>query len=279
MRVKRGPFLRLVSAFLAALLLSVPAGAAVSRPVLTARSAIVIDARDGDVLYSKNPRLRLPPASTTKVMTALIAIQRLPLDKRILISRNAADATPSRAGLTPGAEYLMRDLLIATLVASSNDAAVALAEAVSGTEDEFAELMNEKALELGMKDTRFVNATGLPDRPRNRKQYSTAYDLTLLMRRAAKDRLIDRIMGITKASFTGSDHKRIAVRSHNKMLFRMPKFVKGKTGWTSAARHTFVGADYAPKKKILFAMLSSTKPWTDIERLASFGLDRKSRSA
>ena len=86
-------------------------------------------------------------------------------------------------------------------------------------------------------------------------------------------------MGLTKASFTGSDGKRIEVKSHNKMLFRMPYFVKGKTGWTYASRHTFVGTDYPPNKKILFAMLSSTEPWSDIKRLASFGLDRNSRTA
>jgi D-alanyl-D-alanine carboxypeptidase (penicillin-binding protein 5/6) len=279
MRARRGPLLRLVSAFLAAFLLSVPAGANMPSPVLSARSAIVIDARNGGVLYSKNPRLRLPPASTAKVMTAIIAIQRLPLDKKIRISRNAYNVTPSKAGLTQGREYLMRDLLIATLVASSNDAAVALAEAAAGSEDEFAALMNAKAREFGMKDTRFVNATGLPDRARKRKQYSTAYDLTSLMREASKDRRLDWIMGLTRASFTGSDGKRIEVKSHNKMLFRMPKFVKGKTGWTRASRHTFVGTDYPPQKKILFAMLSSSEPWSDIERLASFGLDRNSRTA
>jgi len=277
--VKRAPLLRVISAFLIALLLQTPAGAVISRPVLTARAAIVIDARNGGVLYSKNPRLRLPPASTAKVMTALIAIQRLPLDTKIRISVNAGNVSPSKAGLTPGEEYLMRDLLIATLVASSNDAAVALAEAVSGDEDGFTDLMNAKARELGMNDTRFVNATGLPDRIHRRKQYSTAYDLTCLIRRASRDRRLDWIMGLTKASFTGSDRKRIEVKSHNKMLFRMPKFVKGKTGWTYASRHTFVGTDYPPNKKILFAMLSSTEPWSDIERLALFGLDRNSRTA
>jgi D-alanyl-D-alanine carboxypeptidase len=279
MRVKRGPLLRLVSVSLAAFLLSDPASAIVSRPVLTARSAIVINARNGGVLYSKSPHLRLPPASTAKVMTALIAIQRLPLEKKIRISRNASNVNPSKAGLALGEEYLMRDLLIATLVASSNDAAVALAEAVAGSEDKFADMMNIKAHELGMNNTRFVNATGLPDRVRKRKQYSTAYDLTRLMRRASNDRRLDWIMGLTRASFTGSDGKHIEIKSHNKMLFRMPKFVKGKTGWTYASRHTFVGADYPPDKTILFAMLSSAEPWSDIEQLASFGLDRESRTA
>ena len=79
-------------------------------------------------------------------------------------------------------------------------------------------------------------------------------------------------MGITMVSFRGSDNKIIFIRSHNKMLWRTPKFVKGKTGWTYASRHTFVGTDYARDKKITFAMLHSKKPWADIERLATFGL-------
>jgi D-alanyl-D-alanine carboxypeptidase len=263
-----------------ALLLSIqdPVSAS-NRHAVSARAAIVVDARNGGVIYSKNPNLRLPPASTAKVMTALLAIQKLPLDRRIRVSRHAFNQPSSKAGLTPGAEYLMRDLLIATLVASSNDAAVALAEAVSGSEDAFAELMNEKAREFGMRDTHFVNATGLPDRPRGRKQYSTAYDLTLLMRRATQDRRLDWIMGLTRASFAGTDGRRIEIKSHNKMLWRTPRFVKGKTGWTFASRHTFVGADYPPNKKILFAMLSSNEPWSDIERLASIGLGRETETA
>ena len=79
-------------------------------------------------------------------------------------------------------------------------------------------------------------------------------------------------MAITSATFHGSDNKTILIRSHNKMLWRTPKFVKGKTGWTLASRHTFVGTDYAADKKIMFAMLDSRKPWIDIERLAKFGL-------
>ena len=118
-----------------------------------------------------------------------------------------------------------------------------------------------------------------PDKRKNHKQYSTAYDLNLLMRHALKNRKLDEIMGMTTATFSGSDGKPVSIKSHNKMLWRMPKFVKGKTGWTFASRHTFVGTNYAAKKFITFAMLSSTEPWTDIERLASYGLKLKSKTA
>ena len=239
-------------------------------PALTAVSAVVMDSKNGGVLYSKNANLRLPPASTTKVMTALIALERLKFNQEIRVSPHAANVSPSNAGLTPRARYRAIDLIVATLVSSSNDAAVALTEAISGDEKEFVKLMNQKAKALGMNDTRFINATGLTEK--RQAQYSTAMDLTRLMRFAAKNRVIDQILGLTTASFRGSDNKVISIRSHNKMLWRTPGFVKGKTGWTIASRHTFVGTDYASDKKITFAMLHSKNPWADIERLATFGL-------
>ena len=248
-----------------------PIGAQPLRPPdLSAKSAVVIDSQNGGILYSKNANLKLPPASTTKVMTALIAIEKLPFQREIPISLYASNVAPSKAGLTPGAHYKAIDLVIATLVASSNDAAVALAEAISGDEKEFVKLMNQKAKSLGMNDTKFINATGLNEK--GQIQYSTAMDLTRLMRIAAKNKFLDRIMGFKTSTIRGDDGKVIVIRSHNKMLWRTPKFVKGKTGWTYASRHTFVGTDYASDKKITFALLHSKKPWVDIERLATFGL-------
>ncbi len=247
-----------------------------SRPVLSAKSAIVVDLSNNDILFSKNPHLKLPPASTTKLMTVLIALQKLPVNQEVAISRKAVNAAPSKADLTLDAKYKVKELIVAALVASSNDAAIALAEAVSGSEDAFVELMNAKAKALGMDDTQFINATGLPEK--GRKQYSTVLDLTKLMRYAAKDRRIDFLMGVTRAYICGSDGKTILLKNHNKMLWRTPKFVKGKTGWTYESRHTFVGTNYAPHKIIAFAMLSSKEPWVDIERLATFGLLQKNRN-
>jgi D-alanyl-D-alanine carboxypeptidase (penicillin-binding protein 5/6) len=263
---------RLAVSLLLAAALSLPVSAvAASRraPQLTARAAIIIDNDRNAVLFSKNPHLKLPPASTTKVMTALLALERLPLYGTIPVSRHAAGVEPSKAGLTPDARYRVKDLILATIVSSSNDAAVALAEAMGGSESGFAVLMNRKAASLGMRETFFVNSTGLPEK--KKRQYSTAYDLTILMRRAAKDPRFDQMMGVTTAYIYGSDKKSIFLKSHNKMLWKMPKFVKGKTGWTFASRHTFVGTDYSSKKEITFAMLASQKPWIDIERLATFG--------
>ena len=237
---------------------------------MTAKSFVVVDASDGRILYGKNPNLKLPPASTTKVMTVLIAMEKLSMDDRVTIGRKAANVQPSKADLTPGASYTARQLVTAALVSSANDAAVALAEAVAGSEKDFVYLMNLKARELGMNNTFFVNATGLTDK--KKMQYSTAYDLTKLMRAAMRDKRLDDMMGILETSITGSDGKEVPIKAHNKMLWRMPKFVKGKTGWTYASRHTFVGTNYDAAKSIMFALLSSQKPWADIEHLATFGL-------
>ncbi len=243
-----------------------------SRPriFLTAKSCAIIDMNDGMILYGKQPNLKLPPASTTKVMTVLLVRSRLPLDHKITIGRTASSVPPSKAGLTLGAQYSVQDLITAVLVSSANDAAVALAEAVAGSEKQFTNLMNLKARELGMNNTFFVNATGLT--AKSHAQYTTAYDLARLMRVAVKDKVIDDIFGITETSIMGSDGKLIFLHAHNKMLWKMPKLVKGKTGWTNASKHTFVGTNYSPNKSIAFAMLSSRKPWMDIERLMNFGL-------
>ncbi len=232
-----------------------------------------MDSNSGDILFAKNPHLKLPPASTTKVMTALIVLEMIPLDAQVLVGRNAVNSAPSKAGIVAGVRYTVKDLLTALLVSSSNDAATALAEAVSGDEKAFAALMNDKARSLGMKNTHFINATGLPVKKRRGEeaQYSTAYDLSRLMWYASRDRRIDEMMALKKTSILGSDGREIPLRSHNKMLWKTPGFVKGKTGWTSKARHTFMGTNYSLPKRYTFAMLSSAEPWIDIQRLATFG--------
>jgi len=244
-------------------------------PSLSAKSAIVVDVTTGKVLYAKNAYAKLPPASTAKIMTALVALEKLPLDRMVTVSARATQVSPSKAGLTPLAQYKVGDLLIAALVSSSNDAAVVLAEAVAGSEEAFAALMNGKAKKLGMFDTHFVNATGLNEK--KNEQFTTAYDLTKLMRAAAKDKRLDEILGITTTFIRGSDGKLIFIRNHNNMLWRTPRFVKGKTGWTWSSQHTFVGTNYEADKTIAFALLKSKKPWTDIERLAYFGILLKNR--
>jgi len=134
----------------------------VSADDLHSRAAIVVEASTGRVLYGKNPNLRLPPASTTKLMTAMVTLDRLDVNDVVTISEKAANVSPIKAHFRAGEKVTVKTLLYAALLRSANDAAVALAEAVGGTEDKFAEMMNQKVLALGMSDTKFINATGLP---------------------------------------------------------------------------------------------------------------------
>ncbi|MCM8762976.1 MAG: D-alanyl-D-alanine carboxypeptidase, partial [Candidatus Omnitrophica bacterium] len=144
------------------------------------------------------------------------------------------------------------------------------AESIAGSEENFARLRNRKANALGMRYTHFVNASGLPDK--KRRQYSTAYDLALLMRYALRNKIFDRIISTKSAVISGSDGKRIYLTNHNKLLKTQPKFIVGKTGYTLEAKHCFLGADYGVRKNIVFSILYSRNPWQDIKRLAVYGL-------
>ena len=236
---------------------------------ITARSFVVMDIDDGKVLYAKQPYLKLAAASTVKVMTAITVLENSPLEKPVIISSRAANVEPSKAYLGEGATYSTYDLLQALLISSANDAAVALAESVAGSQERFAEMMNKKAKALGMRNTRFVNASGLPDKKRH---YTTAFDLAILMRYASKNKVFDKIMSMTASAIKGSDGRRIYLTNHNKLLRNNPKFIIGKTGYTLKAKHCFLGTDHGCTKNIVFCILYSRNPWQDIRRLAAYGL-------
>jgi len=129
---------------------------------LSARSAVIAEAKNGRILYSKNPKSKYPPASTAKIMTAIVAVENMKLDTEIIASSSISRVEPTVVPLSPGVGYKLKDLLAAILIKSANDAAVAIAEGISGSEQNFAILMNEKARQIGMENTYFVTASGLP---------------------------------------------------------------------------------------------------------------------
>ncbi len=134
--------------------------------------------------YGKNVHRRVPPASTVKVMTALLVLEKLSLDKVVTISSRPSRVQPSKVNIKAGEKYRVKDLLYALLLNSANDSAVALAEAVAGSEDKFVKMMNRRAKELGSSNTKFVNANGLPSRKGS--QYTTPYDMYLIFKQALK---------------------------------------------------------------------------------------------
>ncbi|MCB1771288.1 MAG: D-alanyl-D-alanine carboxypeptidase, partial [Candidatus Competibacteraceae bacterium] len=155
-------------------------GVAWSAPTIAARSAVLMNPTTGEILFAKEPHLRLPPASTTKVLTALVTLERLHLLARAPVSPQAASAPPSRVGLRAGEAVLVQDLLYGLMLKSGNDAAETLAEAAAGSIAGFAELMNLRAWQIGARDSHFMNPHGLP----NDDHYTTAYDLALIFRQA-----------------------------------------------------------------------------------------------
>jgi len=237
---------------------------------IQARSAVVMDASTGRVLYAKNPELRLMPASTTKLMTALITVEKVNLKDVVTISRNAVNVAPTRSGFKAGDEVTVETLLYAALMKSANDAAVALAEAVAGTEKEFVQLMNMKAIALGATDTKFINPNGLP----GKGQYITAYDLSKIMRQAIKHPVLKEILGTRSTEISTEAGKTFYVKNTNKLLWSDDELLGGKTGFTNAARHCFVCAGERDNSTIIVALLgvpSRTELWKETEDLMTFG--------
>lgn len=237
---------------------------------IQSRAAVVMDSETGTVLYAKNPGLRLMPASTTKLMTALVVIERTALSDLVTISKNASQAAPIKIGLRPGERITVEALLYAALMKSANDAAVALAEAVAGSEENFISLMNEKADDLGLSDTRFINSNGLPAEG----QYITAYDLARIMREAIRYPLLREILGTRFAEVPTGEGKTVVVKNTNRLLWSHERCLGGKTGYTRQAKHCFVGAAEQEGRTLIVALLGTPVRgllWEETGSLMHFG--------
>jgi len=220
---------------------------------LTASSALLIDAGSERVIYAKAPHLRRPPASTTKVMTALVILEKVPLDRLVRIPGGVGRIEPSKIYLRPGETYRVRDLVHATLISSANDAAEVLALAVAGSRERFAQWMNAKARAIGCRDTRFTNASGLPFG----KQYSSVYDLALIMKYARRNPFIVDSMSRRYHTLYSREGRRIFLKNHNRLLWKTRSRVIGKTGWTRKGRACFVGRVQWQGREVLVSLLGS----------------------
>ena len=235
-----------------------------NKQFVTAQSAILVDLNKNKILYSKDIHTKRAPASTIKILAALVALEKIGTNTDVKISKTAVSVEPTKIWLAQGAKYNSLDLINAILISSANDASIALAEAVSGSEPEFAKIMTKKARQLGAKNSNFKNASGLP----KKNQYSTAYDLYRIVKAAFKNSVIYQTMKKKKEKIKGTLGKEITLTNHNKMLFRKAyPLVLVKTGYTKSARHCFAGVVYFGKRKYAIVILKSRKPWTDIENL------------
>ncbi len=246
----------------------VPPAFSSSSRVIPAKACIITNA-DDSVLYAKNSTEKLPPASTVKLMTAMVALDRLDPAAIVSITSDASRTPSSRPRLRPGDQLAVSDLLHMALMKSVNAAAVALAEAAAGSEEDFVLLMNQKAEEIGACDTHFENASGLPTRE---KQYTTARDLTIILKNALAYPLIKEIIGKKQAVVTTAAGRELFIASTDRLLWYRNDMVGGKTGFTNSARHCFVGAMDTDKGIVYTAVLgapSRSRLWTSTQMLAS----------
>ncbi len=242
---------------------------AATTPVkITATAAILVDGRSGQVLYGRNPHMIWPPASTTKIMTALIAAESTPLSTLIMISPQAAHFREgSVVGLPQGARIPLHDLLYALLLPSGNDVAIAIAEGTAGTVDAFVARMNSEARRLGATQTHFGSPHGLytPD------NYTTAYDLTVITRAALRNPTIAEIVRTKKWTFHPPGGAARILANHNKLLARYPGADGVKTGYVDESGLTLVASATHGGWRLIAVVLHTRDMWGDSTRLLSYG--------
>jgi len=234
---------------------------------ISSRCAIIIDAVNGKTLYSRNPDTQRQPASTIKVITGMIALKSLANADNVPVSSKAARQPRSKVYLDQKKKYKANDLINAILLASANDASVAIAEKIAGSEKKFAQMMTLRASLWGAKNTVCKTATGLTAKG----QKSTARDLATIFRYAMQDPDFSKRMKRVKIRTTEGK----LLRNHNKALWQVNGTLGGKTGYTNAARQTYVGKFKRGNDEIIVAIMGSETMWSDIKRLVEYGFKKK----
>lgn len=243
--------------------------AALPEDYVTARAAILVDAQTGASLYEKNPDLPLPPASTTKVMTALVAVEQKPLNAHLKVTKNATQVAPCKISVHAGEQWTLNDLLPCLLLNSANDAGVVIAEGIAGSVAKFATLMNRKARALGATHTHFANPHGLDQAD----HYSTVRDMTLIFKYAVQIPVIRQVLQVKTMSLRGPRARVVYLRNHNRLLGKYPGMVCGKTGYTSRAQRCFVGMASRGNKSLLVCVFGSENHFRDAAKLLDYGFD------
>ncbi len=249
-------------------LLQTPAPPLEGRPVLTARSAILADAGTGAVLWQKRPHARRPIASTTKIMTGTLVLERLPLAHIVKVAPGVPRTPLVREGLRTGERVPVWKLLDGLLIFSGNDDALALAVAAAGSRPKFLGLMNEKARELGLRDTHFTSVSGVIDHG----NYSSAWDLAALTRYAMRDPRFRKIVRtrIARVPWSAPTYGKVYVNKNGLLgTFRGAEGVK--TGWTTIAGHCLVASATRGDRRLIAVLLHSSDPYRDARRLLTMG--------
>ena len=236
---------------------------------VTAPTYLLVEMDNLQIIAGKDYHKRLPPASTTKVMTTLLAIEKLEGNETIVPGKEVRAISPSKMNLIPGKGYKSIDLMKGAMVESANDAAYTLAVYIGGTESNFAAMMNEKARALGALDTNYVNASGLPAD----EQYTTCYDLAIIFKQALLSPRFRELIGIQYFLFQDA-YKQVQYKNHNRLLFCFEPSIGGKTGYTRKARHCYAGAFEKDGKVYILTLLGSHNLWGDTVQILKTLYDR-----
>jgi serine-type D-Ala-D-Ala carboxypeptidase (penicillin-binding protein 5/6) len=251
---------------------------------VAADSAVLMDAESGRILYSKNMNTAYPPASTTKIMTALLVLENCKLEDLVTIGKKPPNTEGNNICLIEGEQFTVKDLLHALIIESANDCANALAEHISGSVENFALKMNERAKELGCKSTNFTNPSGLY----HKYHKSSAKDLALIMMELIKHREFTTI-ATTMSYSIPSTNKTVRERSipnRNKLLIKNSGVyyegcIGGKTGYTIQSKHSYVASAEKAERKLIVALVhdKEKKFYQDTIRLFNFGFSQYKNSA
>lgn len=249
-------------------------------PLIGASSAILMDADTGVVLYEKNVHEKLYPASTTKLLTALLASENSTMDEVVTFSKNAVfgiERDSSHIGIDVGEQLTMEQCLYGILLGSANEVSYAVAEYIGGDLESFVKLMNDRAIDIGCTETHFLNANGLPDPD----HYTTAYDLALIARECYKNEIISKISGTTYYTIppTNIQTEERPLTNHHLLLpnlkYAYEYVIGGKTGYTDEARQTLVTCAEKDGLRLICVIMKEESPnqFLDTISLFDYGFD------
>ena len=279
-RKKWKPYLMCILTVLLMMEISIRVQAEGTPENLYARSAVLMDADTGRILFGKNDNEVMPMASTTKIMTLLVTLEHADLDEIVEVSARAASMPDVQLHIREGERYRLQDLCYSLMLESHNDSAVAIAEHVGGTVEGFAAMMNQKAKHLGCYHTYFITPNGLDAEDEHGKHSTTARDLARIMRCCIKNETFLSITREPSWTFTDMDGNRsFTVQNKNAFLQMMEGALTGKTGFTNEAGYCYVGALERGEKRLIAVVLACGWPnhktwkWADTKALMNYGLE------
>lgn len=243
----------------------------VSLPSLSAQSAILIEAETGSVLYQKNADTSLPMASTTKIMTAIVAIEAMDPQTTVSVPANAVGIEGSSVYLYAGEQLTMEELLYALLLESANDAATAIAITVAGSVEAFADKMNQKAVDLGLAGTHFTNPHGLD----HEEHYTTARDLAVLSAYCMKNPLFATIVSTQRKTIPLHNNEGVRLLlNHNRLLRTYEGVIGIKTGYTKRSGRCLVSACERDGLRLIAVTINAPDDWEDHAQMYDYGFNQ-----